>query len=300
MQNKKREGGIIIIQHIERKTETMSRFSNTVIGFLNLFTLLASIPIIGGGLWMARSSTTCQSFLQTPLLVVGFVVLVVSLTGFIGACFNISWALWFYLVVMLGLIAALMIITVFGFAVTGRGGGIPVPGKNYREYRLGEYSGWLRGKVENPQYWATISRCVVGSRACAKILTWTPIDYLVKGMSPIQSGCCKPPTSCNYEIANVVAQEPDCYRWNNEVAVLCYGCDSCKAGVLEDMRRMWHKLSVLNIVMVVLLICVYSIGCCAFQNSKMPDYRRNCISKSRPRWDYYWWRWWDDRKNWLW
>lgn len=107
----------------------------------------------------------------------------------------------------------------------------------------------------------------------------------------VQSGCCKPPTSCNYEVATAAAQEPDCYRWNNAPAILCYGCDSCKAGVLEDMRRIWHRLSVLNIVMVVLLICIYSIGCCAFQNSKRADsdywYGRNWMSKLRPRSDYY-------------
>jgi hypothetical protein len=52
--------------------------------------------------------------------------------------------------------------------------------------------------------------------------------------------------------------------------MLCYECDSCKAGVLEDVRRDWHKISVLNIVMLVFLIGIYSIGCCAFQNTKEP------------------------------
>ncbi|KAJ0101866.1 hypothetical protein Patl1_06139 [Pistacia atlantica] len=182
----------------------MYRFSNTVIGFLNLFTLLASIPIIGGGLWMARSSTTCEGFLQTPLLVVGFVVLVISLAGFIGACFHVAWALWVYLVVMLFLIATLMGLTIFGFVVTSQGGGVQVPGR---------------------------------------------------------SGCCKPPTSCTYNTATMVAQDPDCYQWNNAPTMLCYECDSCKAGVLEDVRRDWRKLSVLNIVMLVFLIGIYSIGC---------------------------------------
>ncbi|OWM70174.1 tetraspanin-6-like [Punica granatum] len=279
----------------------MHRFSNTVIGFLNLFTLLASIPIIGGGLWMAKSSTTCQSFLQTPLLVIGFIVLIVSLAGFIGACFSISWALWVYLVVMLCLIAALMVLTVFGFVVTGRGGGVPVPNKSYKEYRLGDYSSWLRKKVENPQYWSRIKSCIMGSKACAKIVTWTPLDYTVKGMSPIQSGCCKPPTACVYNAGTAVSQDPDCYKWNNVPSILCYDCDSCKAGVLEDVRRTWHKLSMVNIVMVVVLICIYSVGCCAFQNSKRAEtdyqYGHNRMSKIRPRWDYYWWRLWDDRRN---
>ncbi|KAL3649754.1 Tetraspanin-5 [Castilleja foliolosa] len=269
----------------------MYRLSNTIIGFLNLFTLLASIPIIGAGLWMAKSSTTCESFLQTPLLVVGFVVLIVSLAGFIGACFHVAWALWVYLVVMLFLIGALMGLTVFGFVVTSPGGGADVAGRIYKEYHLENYSAWMRKRVGDPRYWMTIKGCIVGSKACAKVALWTPFDYLTKDMSPIQSGCCKPPTSCNYALATTVAQDPDCYRWNNAPTVLCYECASCKAGVMEDVRRSWHKLSVLNIVMVVVLIGIYSIGCCAFQNAKRGHsdypYGHNRMSKVRPRWDFH-------------
>lgn len=279
----------------------MYRFSNTVIGFLNLFTLLASIPIIGGGLWMARSSTTCESFLQTPLLVVGFVILIISLAGFIGACFHVAWALWVYLVVMLLLIATLMGLTVFGFVVTGKGGGVEVPGRVYREYRLEDYSPWLRTRITDPRYWSTIRSCILGSKTCAKLATWTPVDYLGRDMTPIQSGCCKPPTTCSYNTVTAVAQDPDCYRWNNAPNLLCYECDSCKAGVLEDIRRDWHKLSVLNIFMLVVLICIYSIGCCAFQNTKRAEtdypHGENRMKRVRPRWDYYWWRWWHDKKE---
>ncbi|KAF2318558.1 hypothetical protein GH714_008893 [Hevea brasiliensis] len=164
----------------------MYRFSNTVIGFLNLFTLLASIPIIGGGLWMARSSTTCESFLQTPLLVVGFVVLIISLAGFIGACFHVAWALWVYLVVMLFIIATLMGLTIFGFVVTSQGGGVDVPGRVYKEYRLQDYSPWLRDRVKDPDYWRAIRSCILGSKTCAKLASWTPLDYMQKDMSPIQ------------------------------------------------------------------------------------------------------------------
>ncbi|XP_057979552.1 tetraspanin-6 [Malania oleifera] len=281
----------------------MYRFSNTVIGFLNLFTLLASIPIIGAGLWMARSSTSCESFLQTPLLVVGFVVMVVSLAGFIGACFNVAWALWVYLVVMLLLIGTLLGLTIFGFAVTARGGGVEVPSRNYREYRLEDYSPWLRSRVKNPRYWDTVRRCILGSNTCSAIALWTPLDYLQRDMSPIQSGCCKPPTACSYGAAAMMGQDPDCYRWSNSPEMLCYECDSCKAGVLEDMRSKWHKVSVLIIVMLVFLIGIYSIGCCAFRNTRRSEtdypYGENRMTKVRPRWDYYCWRWLYDRKEWL-
>ncbi|XP_044507754.1 tetraspanin-6-like [Mangifera indica] len=273
----------------------MYHFSNTVVGFLNLLTLLASIPIIGGGLWMARSSTTCESFLQTPLLVLGFIVFVISLAGFIGACFHVAWALWFYLVVMLFVIAALMGVTIFGFVVTSPGGGVQVPGRVYKEYHLQDYSSWLRNRIKEPEYWRTIRSCILGSKTCSKLASWTPIDYVQRDLSPIQSGCCKPPTSCIYDMATMVAQDPDCYRWNNAPTMLCYECDSCKAGVLEDVRRDWRRLSVVNIVIVIFLIGIYSIGCCAFQNIQWAQtgfpYGPNWMTKVRPTWDNYWWRW---------
>ncbi|CAI0411728.1 unnamed protein product [Linum tenue] len=274
----------------------MYRLSNTVIGCLNLAALLASIPIIGAGLWMARNSTSCESFLQTPLLVLGFIVLVISLAGFIGACFHVAWALWVYLVVMLFIIAALMALTVFGFVVTSQGGGAGVPGRAYREYRLQDYSPWLRKRVQDPDYWRAVRGCILGSRTCAKLAAWTPLDYAQRDMSPVQewmqSGCCKPPTACDYNMATTVAQEQDCYKWNNAAELLCYECESCKAGVLEEIRRDWHKMSVLNVVVLVALIALYCVGCCAFRNTQRAEsdypYGVNRMSKIRPRWDYYW------------
>lgn len=165
----------------------MHRLSNTVIGFLNFFTLLASIPIIGAGLWMARSTTTCENFFQTPLLAIGFIVLVISLIGFIGSCFHLAWALWVYLVIMLFLIATIFTLTIFGFIVTNQGGGVEVVGRNYMEYHLDDYSTWLRNRIiKDPHYWSTIRSCILGSNTCAKLASWTSLDYIQRAMSPIQ------------------------------------------------------------------------------------------------------------------
>ncbi|XP_078179249.1 tetraspanin-6-like isoform X1 [Carex rostrata] len=278
------------------------RLSNTVIGYLNLITLLASVPLIGGGLWLAHSSSSCQSALQTPLLALGFIVLLVSLAGFVGACFGVAWALWLYLLSILILIVALLGFTAFGFVVTAGGGGQPVPGRVYREYKLGIYSSWLKKHITDDKNWHTALVCVVGSKACNKIATYTPLDYLQRDLSPIQSGCCKPPTSCMYSGGMAVAaQDNDCYRWNNAPDILCYGCESCKAGVLEQVRRNWHKISVLNVIVLIVLIAVYAMGCCAFRNARRFDsghpYGVNHMSKTTPGWDYYWWRWWRDRRE---
>ncbi|KAK1283781.1 Tetraspanin-6 [Acorus calamus] len=263
--------------------------------------MLASIPIIGGGLWVAKNSAKCEGFLQMPLLIVGFVVLLVSLMGFVGACFNIAWALWVYLVVVIFLIITILCLTIFGFIVTSKGGGVEVPGRLYREYRLEDYSPWLRNKVKGVDEWRSIRACLLGSKACSKVAFWTPLDYLQRDMSPIQSGCCKPPTSCVYgDGTAIAAQDGDCYKWNNAADVLCYECDSCRAGVLEEVRRDFHKLSVLNVIVIVFLVCIYSIGCCAFRNTRLSvsdyPYGENHMSKARPRWDFFWWRWWHDRK----
>lgn len=164
----------------------MKRFSNTLIGILNLITLLASIPIIGTGLWLSRNSATCETFLQTPLLIIGFGVLVISLAGFIGACFHVAWSLWLYLVFMLFLIGFLIVFTIFGLVVTEKGGGIAVFGRAYKEYRLENYSPWLRDKINDPKYWLPIRSCISSSKTCSKLQLWTPYDYFTRNMSPVQ------------------------------------------------------------------------------------------------------------------
>ncbi|CAN1237841.1 TET6 [Linum grandiflorum] len=135
---------------------------------------------------MAKNTTSCENFLQTPLLVLGFIVLVISLAGFIGACFHVAWALWVYLVVMLFTIMALIALTVFGFVVTGQGGGVEVPGRAYREYRLQDYSPWLRKRVQEPQYWKAVRGCILGSKTCDQLAAWTPLDYAQRDLSPVQ------------------------------------------------------------------------------------------------------------------
>ncbi|RVW67398.1 Tetraspanin-6 [Vitis vinifera] len=262
----------------------MYRFSNTVIGFLNLFTLLASIPIIGGGLWMARSSTTCESFLQTPLLVVGFVVLIISLAGFIGACFNVAWALWF------------------------QGGGVEVPGRVYKEYQLEKYSSWLKSRIKDPHYWSTIRSCILGSNTCAQIASWTPLDYLERDMTPIQ-------------VIFFTFLQVGLLQATN-IMQLCHGNDDDpRRGLLPMEQR--PEFAVLRVRFVqgrgagthkkrlaqalssqhcdAGLAHWYLLNWMLFRNTRRSEtdypYGENRMSKVRPRWDFYWWRWWYDRKN---
>jgi hypothetical protein len=98
----------------------------------------------------------------------------------------------------------------------------------------------------------------------------------------LQSGCCKPPTACNFTYQNETYwikpptpsnySDPDCNSWSNDQSELCYGCQSCKAGVLGNLRSSWKKIAFVNAAFVALLLVVYSLGCCALRNNRRHKY----------------------------
>ncbi|GKV28785.1 hypothetical protein SLEP1_g37791 [Rubroshorea leprosula] len=99
-----------------------------------------------------------------------------------------------------------------------------------------------------------------------------------------KSGCCKPPTVCHHVYNNetvwilggdlggdLVGTNQDCSIWSKDQERLCYQCDSCKAGVLGSVDKSWRKVSVINIIMLVLLVIFYVVGFAAFRNDKRID-----------------------------
>ncbi|PIA37037.1 hypothetical protein AQUCO_03100055v1 [Aquilegia coerulea] len=258
----------------------MVRISNNLVGILNLVTFILSIPILGGGIWLStRASTDCEKFLEKPIIALGVFLLIVSLAGFIGACFRVSWLLWVYLLVMFLLIVLLFCFTIFAFVVTNKGAGKVVSGRGYKEYKLGDYSNWLQKRVNDQKNWGKIRSCLQDSNVCKSLSEDTNEDfqtYIKKSLSPLQSGCCKPPSECNLTYVNATvwnppatpssSTNPDCATWSNEK--LCFDCQSCKAGVLDNLKRDWKKVAVINVIFLIFLVIVYSIGCCAFRNNR--------------------------------
>lgn len=173
----------------------MWRSSNGLIGFINFMTFLLSIPILGGGIWLSTKAnqTDCLRFLQWPLIIIGASIMVVSLMGFAGSCYRISWLLWLYLFAMFFIIAALLGFIIFAFVVTSKGEGRPLVNQaNYRDYYLSDYSGWLKDRVSDPGYWAKISSCLRDAKACSKMGVYvggapeTPNMFYHRYLSPIQ------------------------------------------------------------------------------------------------------------------
>ncbi|ONI00524.1 hypothetical protein PRUPE_6G092900 [Prunus persica] len=279
------------------------RFSNHLIGLLNFATFLLSIPILGGGIWLSSraNNTDCLKFLQWPLIIIGVSIMVVSLAGFAGACYRNTFLMWVYLFVMFFIIAALIGFIIFAYAVTDKGSGRPVTNRAYVEYYLGDYSGWLEEHVAKDSNWRKIASCVRDSKVCQKMgrtvsgVPQTADMFYNRKLSSVQSGCCKPPTECGYTYVNETTWEtgggmmgtnPDCALWNNDQRQLCYSCNSCKAGVLASLKKSWRKVSVINIVVLIILVIFYVIGCAAFRNNRRIDndepYGEARMTKSQP------------------
>ena len=111
----------------------------------------------------------------------------------------------------------------------------------------------------------------------------------------MQSGCCKPPTECGYVYGNetiwtpgggLVGNSLDCSKWSNDQSQLCYSCDSYKAGVLTSVKKSWRKVSVINIVVLIILVIAYVVACAAFRNNKRMDndepYGETRMEKAQP------------------
>ncbi|KAF4371458.1 hypothetical protein CsatB_010412 [Cannabis sativa] len=256
--------------------------SNNITAVLNFIAFLCSIPIIAAGTWLAsKPDNECIHAFRWPVVILGVLILLVSLAGFVGACWNKQGLLAFYLFCMAILIALLLILLVFAFVVTRRDGSYQVPGRYYKEYRLDGFSDWLRDRVTSSANWGKIRACLADSDVCTKLNQ----DYLTADqffnahISPLQSGCCKPPTVCGYNYVNPTlwinpvnqVGDPDCFLWSNDQTQLCYNCNSCKAGLLGNLRQEWRKANVILIVAVVVLIWVYLIACSAFKNAQTED-----------------------------
>lgn len=176
---------------IHHSSITMVKFSNSLIGILNLVTLVLSIPILVAGVWLSKQANTeCERWLERPVIALGVFLLLVSLAGLIGACCRVSWLLWVYLLVMFLLIVILFAFTIFAFVVTNKGAGEAVSGKGYKEYRLGDYSNWLQKRVNNDKTWNRIRSCLQSGKLCSEFetryLNDTVEKFYTENLSAIQ------------------------------------------------------------------------------------------------------------------
>ncbi|VFQ83009.1 unnamed protein product [Cuscuta campestris] len=228
---------------------------------------MCSIPIITTGIWVAsQPENQCIHWVRWPVVLVGAAVLLVSLAGFAGAYWNKEGLLSIYLVFMAILILLLLSLLIAASVATRPGGGAA--------YGEEGYSGWLRDHVAGEDYWGGIKACLAADYGICRGINDVYSD--ANNLSPLQLGCCKPPTKCGFQYVNPTTLinptyptiDSDCSVWSNDPTEMCYGCDSCKAGILGNLRKQWQRANIVLVIALVLLTCVYIVACSAYRNAQ--------------------------------
>ncbi|OWM90334.1 tetraspanin-11 [Punica granatum] len=260
----------------------MVRVSNVLIGTLNVLSATLSLSAIAISLYFRfHGGSECHKFIETPLLITGVVMFVVSIMGIMGSCGKMNLFLYLYLTVLFLCILGLIAFTVFAFIVTNEGAGKAISGRGYKEHKTGDYSNWMQNHIVNGKRWDRIKSCLVETHVCSKLAKQgglTIAEFDKKKLSPIESGCCKPPGECGFEFKNatnwvvpksgLAVPNSDCKTWSNQQNALCYDCDSCKGGFLGNIKQEWRYLLFFNIGTIVFVAIIYSTGCCASRNNR--------------------------------
>ncbi|XP_020523648.1 tetraspanin-2 isoform X2 [Amborella trichopoda] len=205
-----------------------------VIAKLKICATLFSFPILGVGIWMlCMTDADCEYLLRMPKLKI---------------------------------ILGVMLIIIFVFRSDGA-----------ESRGVSGSPRWLQMRVRNTENWQNVKSCIFTLDMCGDLaqrtMHMTSYDFNMMKLTPIESGCCKPPLSCGMIGVNATYWEPeptgeqelsnmedsDCATWSNQRNILCYNCNSCKAGFLQSLQKRWQKIGIILITMVVLELLLHTL-----------------------------------------
>lgn len=258
------------MEHQQQSTHIISiraQRATCILMGLDFLTMLLSLPIIVVGFWLAfRHHIDCLKFLEGPIIFIGVALFLVSLVGMVGIIRLKKILVWAYLGLLFLLILLLLCFTLFAFFVTSGGGGHRVRGAVFQEYRLGDFSQWFQDQTTDPNKWVDMELCLQDGKICAGLDQNYPnlLQFNNAELSPVQSGCCKPPSACGFTFVTPTrwvnttsaTATGDCGRWDNDAYELCYECSSCRAGLLQNVKQDWSKVAKVCLVVLILLALV--------------------------------------------
>ncbi|CAH9084326.1 unnamed protein product [Cuscuta epithymum] len=262
----------------------MGSISSFVIRWVNFLTVILAVGVIGFGVWMAADHDDCRKSLALHVMLIGMLISVISVFGCIGAWKSNSLLLWIYLILLFLVMVAILIFTVLAFIVTNNGSGHNVTGLRYKEYQLQDYHSLFLKQLNSSHKWEHLKSCLVKSADCNNLSQKYKNlkQYRYAKLSPIEAGCCRPPSECGYPARNASyydlsllpkSSNKDCKLYKNKRDIKCYHCDSCKAGVAQYMKTEWRVVAVFNLILFPTLTIIYLVGCCARRNAGWSQYK---------------------------
>jgi hypothetical protein len=154
----------------------MGQFCNILIIILNFVTLIVSISLLAFGLWIwntKQAQTQCEIMFEKQIILLGILLFVGSLLGFIGACRQSFKILGFYLLILFLAYFLIFSINIFNTVVGFKGS-----------------ETWLKEKVNNNNNWNTIQSCLQPQQFCADFHSQFSYDlfrkFYTEHFSPIQ------------------------------------------------------------------------------------------------------------------
>ncbi|KAM7280034.1 hypothetical protein ACFE04_007168 [Oxalis oulophora] len=264
----------------------MARICNAIVAVLNAIFLLAGLAtILIACFFYVHKGTECEDSLKIPLLIIGASLIFVSILGLIGACWRVNFFLIIHLTILFLMILALIGFTVFTILVTNKGVG-DIMSTGYKEYRLGDFSHWMQNRFAKGEKWVKVKNCLVEVNVCGNLdegdKGWDDkfSDLFKQKLSSIQ-----PPSVCGFKSANTTfwevpkdgpaSKDPDCNTWSNQPEKLCLDCEACKVGFLDNIRKQWRRLAIVNCIVLAVILFAYCVGCCARQSNKGDNKGKN-------------------------
>jgi len=151
---KQANNGIKDIDYEQKKQYEKSEFNNILTGFLSFLALVVSTMVLNMGLKEWRTGevkTECEISYGKYVVIFGISFFVVSLLGFIGACFRSFKILGFYLLILF-----LAFFLLFSINIS-----------NIVDRYKGESDASLQKRVNNNNNWNRIKSCLHPQQFCA-------------------------------------------------------------------------------------------------------------------------------------
>ncbi|KAL2926613.1 Tetraspanin-9 [Bienertia sinuspersici] len=211
------------------------------------------------------SQVTCSSvgfrFLGITLILIGVALLILWLISCSMARYKLELVFVKFVCCSVPLVLVLLGLGIFVLMVSSEGG------REDMEYNVESYSEWMQEKIK--ENWDVYyKKDVVENK-----------EY---------SGCCEPPKTCNFNYTNKedhllkpekgsYYSNDDCKRWNNDPNILCFDCQSCKAGFLQDVTSRWSSTGLYLVVLegffTLLMVILVIFSCFSGGEPSSPHYR---------------------------